>query len=181
MTHHSDGKQEALPWGWGWGRKSEGCHTSGQYPSYQSSVVILNYLATPKHSMSNHPIRREDGAVSLPWCHIWGIMWQRAINITKGPLYWPLVRVMSGGFKAPNLQPQSTETHPLSAYSGISLGSDSYSGAELSAGRQEWVYFASIYADIHVQTWAVLGTWRKLLWKVLLPRLFALYQFAFFK
>lgn len=66
MTHHSDGKQEALPWGWGWGRKSEGCHTSGQYPSYQSSVVILNYLATPKHSMSNHPIRKEDGLWVYP-------------------------------------------------------------------------------------------------------------------
>lgn len=66
MTHHSDGKQEALPWGWGWGRKSEGCHTSGQYPSYQSSVVILNYPATPKHSMSNHPIRKEDGLWVYP-------------------------------------------------------------------------------------------------------------------
>lgn len=74
MTHHSDGKQEALPSGLGGGEEVRGCHTSGQYPSYQSSVVILNYAATPKQSMFNHPIRKEDGAVSLLWCHIGDIM-----------------------------------------------------------------------------------------------------------
>ena len=61
-----------------------------------------------------------------PFPVLWPLLWQTAINTTKGPFHWPLIQVMSGDFKSPNLQPQSTETHPLSAYSGISLGSDSY-------------------------------------------------------
>ena len=76
--HDSSFRWEAgsAPLGVGRGEEVRGCHTSGQYPSYQSSVVILNYAATPKQSMFNHPIRKEDGAVSLLWCHIGDIMWQ---------------------------------------------------------------------------------------------------------
>lgn len=91
--------------------------------------AVLLFSTTRQHPNTAcliTPSERKTGAVSLPWCHIWDIMWQRAINTTTGPFHWPLVQVMSGGFKAPNLQSQSTETHPLSAYSGISLGSDSY-------------------------------------------------------
>ena len=60
--HDSSFRWEAgsAPLGAGRGEEVRGCHTSGQYPSYQSSLVILNYPATPKQSMFNHPIRKED-------------------------------------------------------------------------------------------------------------------------
>lgn len=64
MTHHPAGKQEMLHLG----EEVKGCHTSGQYPSYPSRVVILIHQATPKQGMFNHSFGEEDQAVSLHYC-----------------------------------------------------------------------------------------------------------------
>lgn len=64
-----------------WGRKSKGHHTSGQYPSNPSCVIILVYLATPKQSMFNHIIRKEDLGYEFTLCLTSKTSWKKELQL----------------------------------------------------------------------------------------------------
>lgn len=122
------GSRKRSPGGWGGGRKSEGCHLGDNSLPTKAVLLFSTTRQHPNTACLITPSERKTGAAKFTlMSHLRHHVTKsykynhRPIPLTPGP-----GNVMGGGFKAPNLQSQSTETHPFQLILAYLFESDSY-------------------------------------------------------